>query len=174
MGTSIKRRKRIGKVLVLLLASGSLLGISPLTATAAPPGDPTLDITVTVTDSTPPPPECFPDPASWSPVTTDINESLDLFSPPSFSTTFTVFLNFYSGYDAACDDAYPVTGNLLTTWVSTSDPLLSLTSLDCQSSCDAFLRAPAGSGGQIDGEYILPTEVGTATGTLTITWTPVS
>jgi hypothetical protein len=153
-----------------------LLGISPLTATAAPPGDPTLVITVTVTDSTPLPPECIPDPADWSPDTTDINESLDLFSPPSFSTTFTVFLNFYSGYDAACDDAYLVTGNLLSTWVSTSDPPLNLEpdSLDCEIICDAFERAPAGSGGQIDGVYILPTEVGTATGTLTITWTPES
>jgi hypothetical protein len=174
MGTSIKKRKRIGKILVLLLASGSLLGISPLTATAAPPGDPTLDITVTVTDSTPPPDECIPDPASWSPVTTDINESLDLAFPPSLIPTFTVFLNFESGYDIGCDEDYPVTGTVVSTWVSTSDPLLSLTSLDCEFGCDAFLRAPAGVGGQIDGEYILPTEVGTATGTLTITWTPES
>lgn len=49
MGTRIKRRKRIGKVLVLLLASGSLLGISPLTAMAE-----TWTIDVLVIDTDPP------------------------------------------------------------------------------------------------------------------------
>jgi len=182
MGSSIERRKRIGKILVLLLASGSLLGISPLTATAAP-GDPTVEITVEVTDSTPEPtpdptpPECTPAPAPaiWAPaLMTSATNVFDLFTTPPSTGTFTVDLNFMAGYDPGCEVAYPVTGTVLSTWASTSSPQLTLSSLDCEFGCDAFLSAPAGAGGQIEGEYRIPNEVGTAIGTLTITWTPDS
>jgi hypothetical protein len=170
MGTRIKSRKRIGKILVLLLASGSMLGISPLTAMAED-----FTITVVVEDNTPPGPECSADPARWGPVFRGIERiDVDLSTSPPPTQTFSVDLNFYSGFDPACDIDYPVTGTLVSTWASTSTPPLNLSpgSLDCYSSCVAFDMAPAGFGGEIEGDYIIPNEVGTAVGILSIIWTP--
>lgn len=173
MGTRIKRRKRIGKILALLLASCSLLGISPLTATAAPGGTP-FDTTVVVTDSTPE--ECvpIPDPATWSPALfTPASIDLDLALTPSLTQTVTVDLGFMSGVDSCVGGGIPPTGTVLSVW-SSSTLLLVEGSLSCQApaSCLPEEFAPAGAGGQVTGQYTVPGTIGSYSGTLTITWTP--
>jgi hypothetical protein len=172
MGTSIKRRKRIGKILVLLLASGSLLGISPLTATAAPPPN-EVDITVTVTGT----PECIPDPqdATWLLATSTIMGTFDLdFGTPS-TEAFTVALGFMDGTDAmACpgSPSYPPTGDVVASFASDAENGLNLESMTCQGidPCDAEELSDAT--GEISGAYYVPQTIGSYGATITITWTP--
>ena len=167
MGTSIKRRKRIGKVLVLLLASGSLLGISPLTATAAEPPH-GVDITVTVNGT----PECTPVPqvATWFPATS-IMGTFDLDFVTPLTEAFTVALGFMDGTDAmACpgSPSYPPTGDVVASFASDAENGLTLASMTCQgiTPCDADTT------GEISGAYNVPQTTGIYGATITITWTP--
>jgi len=170
MGTSIKRRKRIGKILVLLLASGSLLGISPLTAMAA---DSDVTITVTVSDSSTPP--CTPTevPATWTPSNTPITETFDLNMAPPATQGFTVILGFMDGYDPGCDTTYEPTGDISSSFVPNPDTGLVLASMEClDGPCDAATVSNDGFGGELSGAFNVPNTTGTYDGTLTITWTP--
>jgi hypothetical protein len=175
MGTSIKRRKRIGKVLVLLLASGSLLGISPLTATAAPPLNEVdiVDITVTVTGT----PECIPVPqdATWLVATSPIMGTFDLDGDTPLTGAFTVALGFMDGFDAiACpgSPSYPPTGDVVASFASDAENGLTLASMTCQGidPCDAELLSD--TTGEIAGAYNVPQTIGIYGATITITWTP--
>jgi hypothetical protein len=180
MGTSIKKRKRIGKILVLLLASGSLIGISPLTAMAE-----TWTVVVEIEDTTTPP--CSPsivDPI-WGPegtVNYDFaNNTADL-NPAGidYRTTvpFNVTLGFQPGSDSNnCDPAeqYLPTGSVNSSWVSSD--ALELTTLACgMEACTASILYTDNdiAGGVVAGSVTVPGRVGTFEGTLTITWTPVS
>ena len=180
MGTSIKKRKRSGKILVLLLASGSLIGISPLTAMAD-----TWTVEVEIEDTTTPP--CSPSlvAPNWSPGGTvnydAANNTADLNRIGiNYRTTvpFNVTLGFQPGSDTnTCDptEQYLPTGSVNSSW-SSSDGL-QLTTLAClMTSCTASIlytdNTPAG--GVVAGSVTVPESVGTFEGTLTITWTPVS
>jgi hypothetical protein len=172
MGTSIKRRKRIGKILVLLLASGSLLGISPLTATAAAPSN-DVDITVTVTGT----PECIPDPqdATWLLATSTIMGTFDLDFGTPLTEAFTVALGFMDGTDAmAClgSPSYPPTGDVVASFASDAENGLTLASMTCQGiePCDA--EELSDTTGEISGAYNVPQTIGSYGATITITWTP--
>jgi hypothetical protein len=169
MGTSIKRRKRIGKILVLLLASGSLLGISPLAAMAAD-----VVITVTVDDNTPDTPECsMVDIPDWSPNETPITGLYDL-ADPSLAPTqgFVVFLNFSDGFDD-CAMNYEPAGDVRSSFLPAPDTGLNLSSMEClDAPCDATDLSNDGNFGELSGAFFVPATTGTYSGTLTITWTP--
>jgi len=172
MGTSIKSRKRIGKILVLLLASGSLLGISPLTAMAAE-----VIISVTTVDNTPDTPDTpgcsmvdFPD---WSPNEETITELYDL-ADPSLAPTqgFVVFLNFRDGFDD-CAEIYEPAGDVLSSFLPAPDTGLELSSMECLGTpCDATDLSNDLYSGELSGAFYVPATTGTYSGTLTITWIP--
>ena len=179
MGTSIKRRKRIGKILVLLLASGSLIGISPLTAMAD-----TWTVVVEIEDTTTPP--CSPsivDP-TWGPGGTvnydAANNTADLNTLGiNYRTTvpFNVTLGFQPGSDTNnCDPAeqYLPTGSVNSSWTSSDG--LELTELDCMTPCTASILYTDNDidGGVVAGSVTVPESEGIFEGTLTITWTPES
>jgi hypothetical protein len=172
MGTRIKRRKRIGKILVLLLASGSLLGISPLTATAAAPSN-DVDITVTVTGT----PECIPDPqdATWLLATSTIMETFNLDIGTPETEAFTVALGFMDGIDAmACpgSPSYPPTGDVVASWASDAVNGLNLDTMTCQGTDPCNAEELSDDPDEISGAYYVPQTIGSYGATITITWTP--
>lgn len=175
MQIGIKRRKRIGKILVLLLASGSLLGISPLTAMAD-----TWTVVVVVEDSTPP--ACVPDitPADWSPdpiVSYPGGNTVDL-AEPDIVTSFAVTLGLSEGSDMMCSTDVPLTGTIVASFSSAQGLSLVDDSLTCPASldplCTADFMSGGPGGGTISGQIAMPiTETeGNLSGELTVTWTP--
>jgi hypothetical protein len=174
MGISIERRKRIGKVLVLLLSSGSFLGISPLTAMAVESED--FPITVTVSDSSTPPCDPTVVPATWLPSMTPIfTAPLDVATTDPFPLTenFTVSLGFMDGFDPGCNTTYEPTGEISSSFVPNPDTGLVLESMECLEEPCVLATVPNdASDGELSGEFNVPQTAGTYDGTLTITWTP--
>ncbi len=172
MGTSIKTRKRIGKVLVLLLASGSLLGISPLTAMAADSEDVLITVTVTGT------PECIPvpQPATWLVATSVIMGMFDLDVGTSETENFTVALGFMDGTDAnLCpgSPSYPPTGDVVASFGPTAGlDDLNLASMLCQANTPCDAEGLSDTTGEITGAYYIPQMIGDYGATISITWTP--
>jgi hypothetical protein len=178
MSANSKRRKRIGKVLVLLLASGSLLGISPLTAVAdEPPMPVAVEIDVSV-QGTPPPPECTPDPgpATWLPATSTITDTYNLDEGPLPSTAnFAVPLGFIAGIDRQlCDGSpsYPPTGVVVANFYPDMTNGLTLDSMTCQplEGCEANTLSVGPNA--ITGAYNVPRTIGNYGALINLSWTP--
>lgn len=175
MSANSKRRKRIGKVLVLLLGSGSLLGISPLTAAADEPTPP-VDINVSI-EGTPPPPGCTPDPgpASWLPATT-ITHAYDLDAGALPETAnFTAALGFIAGIDrAGCEGSpsYPPTGVVVATFFPDMSNGLTLASMTCQPVGGCSASTLSAGPNAITGAYEVPETIGNYGALIQLSWTP--
>jgi len=170
-GGTVNNRSK--KILVALLALGSLFGISTVAAIADETSG--WNIEVTVTDSTPP--SCSPTitPASWMPVEPLITTDVDLMAPPP-DLTFYVYLGFADGSDS-CDALAVVepTGTVTTTYTPTVSPNdLGMAMLDCVSSCQAQTLSNDGYDGRLSASPNIPSTTGTFGGRLEVVWAPVS
>jgi hypothetical protein len=173
-GTVNNRSK---KILVALLALGSLFGVSSAVALTED-----FTVSVVVTDSTPG--SCTPEIAlaSWSPDPVvnygmGLDNSADLYSSDinyRTSVPFEVELGFVPGSDGNnCDPTadYKPSGTVTSSFTSSQG--LEISSLECSvSSCDASILYTDDLVGTVAGVLEIPSSVGTFAGILTVTWTP--
>jgi hypothetical protein len=174
-GGTVNNRSK--KILVALLALGSLFGISSAVALTQD-----FTVSVVVTDSTPDNCTSNIQIASWSPDTVvdygiGLDNSADLYSGDinyRTSVPFQVELGFAPGSDLnSCDPVadYRPSGTVTSSFSSSQG--LQVSSLECSmESCDARILYTDDSVGTVAGALEIPSSVGTFAGILTVTWTP--
>ena len=172
-----KTTKNLRRALTILLAFGTLAGLSAAPAMAAPTEDldPTFTIDINVTDTT-----CVPDYTDpyWGPYLdiAGMQQQVDLADDPS-PVTFEVTLAFFAGMDNnACGlGDQPPSGDVYATLSLPAG--LELGSLDCDLTvvpCGAETLFDVGDTGKIAGSINVADDAVPAlyTATLQVVWTP--